>query len=147
MAFCSLCRLPPLRRFFVVLGVAAAVLSLPGCGSSSATDGASANNRTTVTRPPTTRPPTTATPTTASPTTTVPTTMATVPGVTVPPPPPDTLPYRCDPNYTGDCVPIASDVDCAGGRGNGPEYVGGPVRVVGADVYGLDRDGDGIGCE
>lgn len=53
----------------------------------------------------------------------------------------------CDPNYTGDCVPIASDVDCAGGSGNGPEYVDGPVTVVGDDVYGLDRDNDGIGCE
>lgn len=52
----------------------------------------------------------------------------------------------CDPNYTP-CVPIASDVDCAGGSGNGPAYVQGPVRVIGADVYGLDRDGDGIGCE
>lgn len=53
----------------------------------------------------------------------------------------------CDPNYTGDCVPIDSDVDCAGGSGNGPSYVQGPVRVVGDDIYGLDRDGDGIGCE
>jgi len=53
----------------------------------------------------------------------------------------------CHPNYEGACVPIASDVDCAGGSGNGPAYVKGPVRVVGPDVYGLDRDGDGIGCE
>lgn len=54
---------------------------------------------------------------------------------------------QCDPNYAGACVPIASDVDCAGGGGNGPAYVQGPVRVVGTDIYGLDRDGDGIGCE
>ncbi len=54
---------------------------------------------------------------------------------------------RCDPNYSGACVPIASDVDCAGGSGNGPAYVRGPVRVIGSDIYGLDRDGDGIGCE
>ncbi len=54
---------------------------------------------------------------------------------------------ECDPNYAGKCVPIASDVDCAGGSGNGPAYVQGPVRVVGRDVYGLDRDNDGIGCE
>jgi resuscitation-promoting factor RpfB len=53
----------------------------------------------------------------------------------------------CDPNYTGACVPIASDVDYAGGSGNGPEYVEGPVTVVGDDIYGLDRDQDGIGCE
>lgn len=52
----------------------------------------------------------------------------------------------CDPNYTG-CVPVASDVDCAGGSGNGPAYVRGPVQVIGSDIYGLDRDGDGIGCE
>src|SRR5262249_2690692 len=29
---------------------------------------------------------------------------------------------QCDPNYSGACVPIASDVDCAGGSGNGPAY-------------------------
>lgn len=53
----------------------------------------------------------------------------------------------CDPNYTGACVPIASDVDCSSGKGNGPAYVHGPVSVVGTDIYDLDRDGDGIGCE
>ncbi len=53
----------------------------------------------------------------------------------------------CHASYTGVCVPIASDVDCAGGSGNGPAYVQGPIRVVGPDVYGLDRDGDGIACE
>lgn len=52
----------------------------------------------------------------------------------------------CDPNYDP-CVPIATDVDCAGGRGNGPEYVQGPVKVVGKDIYGLDKDNNGIGCE
>ena len=54
---------------------------------------------------------------------------------------------NCDPNYTGACVPIASDVDCAGGSGNGPAYVQGPITVVGIDIYHLDSDGDGIGCE
>jgi hypothetical protein len=54
---------------------------------------------------------------------------------------------QCDPNYSGACVPIASDVDCAGGSGNGPAYVQGPVRVVGTDIYGLDRDGDGTACD
>jgi hypothetical protein len=44
-------------------------------------------------------------------------------------------------------VPITSDVDCAGGSGNGPAYVQGPVKVVGTDIYDLDRDGDGIGCD
>ncbi|BCB88950.1 G5 domain-containing protein [Phytohabitans suffuscus] len=53
---------------------------------------------------------------------------------------------QCDPNYSG-CVPIASDVDCAGGGGNGPAYVSGPIRVIGSDIYDLDRDNDGIACE
>jgi hypothetical protein len=52
----------------------------------------------------------------------------------------------CDPNYDP-CVPADSDVDCPGGRGNGPSYASGPVRVIGTDVYGLDRDGDGTGCD
>jgi len=57
--------------------------------------------------------------------------------VNIPPPPPP-----------GTCVPAnASDVDCAGGSGNGPEYVRGPFRVVGPDVYRLDNNGDGIACE
>lgn len=54
---------------------------------------------------------------------------------------------QCHPNYALVCVPIASDVDCADGNGNGPAYVRGPVKVVGEDVYKLDRDGDGIACE
>lgn len=54
---------------------------------------------------------------------------------------------QCHPNYSGGCVPIASDVDCAGGSGNGPAFVRGPVLVIGRDVYRLDRDKDGIGCE
>ena len=53
----------------------------------------------------------------------------------------------CDSNYSGACVPIDSDVDCAGGSGNGPSYVAGPVTVDGTDIYGLDRDGNGTGCE
>jgi hypothetical protein len=38
-------------------------------------------------------------------------------------------------------------VDCAGGSGVGPAYVSGPVQITGSDVYGLDNDGDGVGCE
>ncbi|NIJ04806.1 G5 domain-containing protein [Frigoribacterium faeni] len=53
----------------------------------------------------------------------------------------------CDSNYAGACVPVASDVDCAGGSGNGPAYVQGPVTIVGSDVYDLDRDGDGVACD
>ena len=52
----------------------------------------------------------------------------------------------CTPGYDP-CIPPGPDVDCAGGRGDGPRYVEGPVRVTGSDPYGLDRDGDGIGCE
>ncbi|WP_237715714.1 hypothetical protein [Arthrobacter sp. M2012083] len=64
----------------------------------------------------------------------------------VPPAPP--AQSGCDPNYAGACVPIASDVDCAGGSGNGPAYVKGPVTVIGTDIYQLDgNDNDGIGCE
>ncbi|MFC7676824.1 excalibur domain-containing protein [Mycolicibacterium sp. GCM10028919] len=53
---------------------------------------------------------------------------------------------ECDPNYEP-CVPVDSDVDCASGSGNGPSYVDGPVSVVGEDIYELDRDGNGTGCE
>lgn len=63
-----------------------------------------------------------------------------------PVPAPNTAPSECDPNYSGGCVPIASDVDCAGGSGNGPAYVRGPVTVIGDDIYKLDYDGDGIAC-
>jgi endonuclease YncB( thermonuclease family) len=110
-------------------------------------------------------PPTTAAPVTTAPATnsTVPTTttprpaptvvpvpVAPTPKATVPKPaaPKPTVPTRdgCDPNYSG-CVPIDSDVDCAGGKGNGPSYVAGPIRVIGVDIYDLDRDSDGIACE
>ena len=39
------------------------------------------------------------------------------------------------------------DYDLAGGSGNGPTDVGGQVTVTGSDPFGLDADGDGIGCE
>lgn len=45
----------------------------------------------------------------------------------------------CHPSYTGKCLPMTGDVDCAD--------VGATVRVTGPDVYLLDRDGDGEGCE
>jgi hypothetical protein len=67
--------------------------------------------------------------------------------VAPPPPPPQPDTSGCDSNYAGACVPIASDVDCAGGNGNGPAYVDGPVSIVGWDIYDLDRDGDGIACD
>jgi len=80
-----------------------------------------------------------------------------MPGATVtltvakkaPPPPPvaassDTS-SGCTPGYSP-CLPPASDYDCSGGSGNGPEYTG-YVTVTGSDPYGLDADGDGAGCE
>lgn len=96
-----------------------------------------------TTAPPTSGPPAAAgttgaakAPTTRPPTTRPPTTKAT------------TKPAgNCNPNYSP-CVPNDPvDVDCKGGGGNGPSYVQGPVRVIGTDVYGLDKDNDGIGCE
>lgn len=53
---------------------------------------------------------------------------------------------NCHPSYDP-CLPITSDVDCAGGSGDGPEYASGPIKVFGPDEYRLDRDGDGIACE
>ena len=105
-----------------------------------------------TTAPATTSSTTAAPTTTLPPTTTFPPTTTTVPA---PPPPPPTAAVQpffpepaCDPNYTGDCVPIASDVDCASGEGNGPAYVRGPVQIIGRDIYDLDgNDNDGIGCE
>lgn len=62
--------------------------------------------------------------------------------------PADAKKRKCHPNYKGACLKInAGDYDCAGGSGNGPNYVRGPVRVVGKDPFRLDADRDGIGCE
>src|SRR5688572_11151876 len=52
----------------------------------------------------------------------------------------------CHPSYSGCLDPDASDYDCAGGSGNGPKYTG-RVQVIGPDVFDLDSDSDGIGCE
>lgn len=99
--------------------------------------------------PPTPVPPTA----TAVPPTPVPPTATPVPPPTAVPPTPEPPPVPqaapptqdCTPGYSP-CIPIGPDVDCAGGSGNGPRYVG-RVTVTGADPYDLDRDGDGIGCE
>jgi hypothetical protein len=53
---------------------------------------------------------------------------------------------ECNPNYSGCLDPFASDYDCASGSGDGPLYTG-TVDVIGYDEYGLDDDGDGIGCD
>lgn len=64
-----------------------------------------------------------------------------------PAPEPEPETGGCHPSYAGACLdPDASDYDCAGGSGNGPKYTG-RVTVVGPDVFDLDRDNDGIGCE
>jgi len=64
-----------------------------------------------------------------------------------PPPPGEPERTECDPNYEGACLdPTASDYDCEGGSGDGPLYTG-EVIVVGEDHFGLDRDGNGLGCE
>ena len=54
----------------------------------------------------------------------------------------------CDAGYSGACLkPGVGDYDCAGGSGNGPNYVDGPIQVIGNDPHDLDSDGDGIACE
>ena len=61
--------------------------------------------------------------------------------------PPTTKPPpsgKCDPNYSGGCVPpYPPDLDCADIRALGIA----PVKVIGVDVHRLDGDGDGWGCE
>lgn len=47
----------------------------------------------------------------------------------------------CDPNYEGACIPTGvGDLNC-------PDVNGSNFTVVGTDIYGFDRDGDGIACE
>jgi hypothetical protein len=54
---------------------------------------------------------------------------------------------KCHPSYKLKCLkPNAYDYDCIGGSGNGPLYIG-LVKVVGPDVFRLDADHDGWGCE
>jgi hypothetical protein len=55
---------------------------------------------------------------------------------------------NCHPSYEGACLrQDAGDYDCAGGSGNGPNYVAGPISVIGYDEFDLDRDGNGVGCQ
>jgi endonuclease YncB( thermonuclease family) len=71
---------------------------------------------------------------------------APAPPVPPTPVPPDPGPPQDCQGYDP-CLPPGPDVDCAGGSGNGPRYVNGPVYVTGDDPYGLDGDGDGVACE
>jgi endonuclease YncB( thermonuclease family) len=45
---------------------------------------------------------------------------------------------NCHPGYSP-CLPLVADLDCG--------EINGPVHVLGDDPYGLDRDGDGVGCD
>jgi hypothetical protein len=69
-----------------------------------------------------------------------------VPRPVVPPPAPTPSTASCNPNYSGACLNRPGDYDCLGGTGDGPNYTG-TVFVIGVDVYDLDRDRNGIGCE
>jgi hypothetical protein len=53
-------------------------------------------------------------------------------------PAPTLVVTECNTNYEP-CVPTDPTVTCT--------QIGVQVRVVGTDEYGLDRDGDGVGCE
>jgi cytoskeletal protein RodZ len=122
----------------------ALVASPPASGAASTQPATATSDAAPTSDPAPTSPPTlqaTTAPTTKAPTTKAPTTKA--PTTKAPTKPAGT----CNPNYSP-CVPNdPMDVDCKGGGGNGPSYVTGPVTVTGSDVYGLDKDGDGIGCE
>lgn len=78
-----------------------------------------------ATSAPTTAAPTTAAPTTSSaPQETATTTAATADG--------------CHPNYKP-CLSIVADLNC--------DQIRHAVTIIGADPYGLDQDGNGIGCQ
>jgi hypothetical protein len=98
---------------------------------------------------PTRTPTPTSTPTATPTPTQTPTTSPTpTPAVTPTPPPSTPGPTSiCHPSYSAACLlPHASDYDCVGGDGNGPYYTG-RVRVTGPDVFDLDANGDGTGCD
>jgi hypothetical protein len=152
------------RTSYIVVGAIAlaAVLGTVGCSAAAKVTGEPAA----AVAAPTTEAPTTEAPTTEAPTTEAPTiepeatTKAPDRATPKPPPAPKSTPApkpkptteapavpACHPSYQGACLdPNASDYDCIGGSGNGPKYTG-RVTVVGPDVFDLDRDGDGIGCE
>ena len=56
---------------------------------------------------------------------------------------------RCHRSYPTVCLKTGiGDWDCAGGSGNGPNYVRAKnFRVKGSDPFRLDGDRDGVGCE
>ncbi len=70
-----------------------------------------------------------------------------------PPPPATTVlaTAQCHTAYTVACIdPLATDVDCAGGEGDGPAFTTAtnfPLLNVANDPFGLDRDHNGLGCD
>jgi hypothetical protein len=59
---------------------------------------------------------------------------------------------NCDPSYPDQCLEDGiGDYDCSSsfdaGYSGGPNVAYGPLEVTGSDPFGLDRDGNGIGCE
>jgi len=149
-----------LTCFAIVATIAGAACEHRGDVRASAGDAGS--SVTALTEPSTTTPlpaPTTTATTQAPPTTTPPpttpptvrraTSSTTAPRTAAAPTPAAAPASKCHPSYEGTCIPPdVSDADCAGGGGNGPWYVKEKnIRVVGPDVFDLDRDGDGIGCD
>jgi hypothetical protein len=61
-------------------------------------------------------------------------------------PAPDDSASGCEPGYSPCLDSGVGDYDCEGGSGDGPNYTG-EVEVTGSDPFGLDRDGNGIGCQ
>ena len=68
-----------------------------------------------------------------------------------PKPPPSPEPHYAGPDCTlgyDPCLPdYGADYDCAGGPGDGPHYSGKVNVQRGMDIYDLDRDETGLGCE
>jgi hypothetical protein len=144
-------RFVSLRRTWMGIAVFAVVLAASGCGGGEQVAQPIANTSApTVTAPPST----TAALTTTKPRATTTTRRATTTTRKATPTarratPTTAAPVRnCDPAYPDACLHDGiGDYDCAGGSGNGPNYVRGPIRVRPPDPFGLDRDGDGVGCE
>ena len=149
------------HRFWVLswLGVVALLALASACGDDS--DGAEQEPTPTATTAPAEAPTVVPTPTAPpEPSPEPPPTEPPEPTPTSPPAPEPTEPpspaapepaepqVQCDPSYPDVCIPVgAADYDCAGGSGNGPNYIAGPIRVLPPDPHGLDRDGNGWGCE